>query len=85
MSFTFPPSLYFTFPPRDAIPQEERVKVFKSSAKRIFDIKKEEDHAGWPRVKEMLIESDVKNHKELTEESKNELIEFINNLEKEDK
>ena len=75
----------FTFPPRDAITQEERVKVSKSSAKRIFDIKKEEDHAGWPRVKEMLIESDVKNHKELTEESKNELIEFINNLEKEDK
>jgi hypothetical protein len=73
MSFTFP------------ITQEERVKVFKSSAKRIFDIKKEEDHANWPRVKEMLIESDVKNHKELTEESKNELIEFINNLEKEDK
>ena len=65
--------------------QAEVVEHFKSSAKRIFDIKKEEDHAGWPRVKEILIESDIKNDRQLTEESKNELIEFINNLEKEDK
>jgi hypothetical protein len=62
--------------------QAEVVEHFKSSA---FDIKKKENPKNWPRVKEILTESHIKNDRQLTEESKNELIEFINNLEKEDK
>jgi len=65
--------------------QAEVVEHFKSSAKSIFDIKKKENPKNWPRVKEILTESNIKNDRQLTEESKNELIEFINNLEKEDK
>lgn len=65
------------------ISQEKAVEVLKESFKYRFDVINKENPGDWLRLKELFI-NDIKNDKELTEKSKNELIEFINNLETEE-
>lgn len=59
---------------------EEEVKIFKQSIKNRFDIITNNWPKDWLNIKEAYIDY-IKNDKQLTEEIKEDLIEFINKLE----